>query len=98
LNVTHETTKYLLSFVKKRERLIRKTLLPGLFDDYLFDMVFSFFIIAILLECVGLWFIIDAYGLGFWKGFMSVAFLVLLDIFFAYLYHLRIRTICLAQT
>jgi hypothetical protein len=91
------TTRYLLLFVRKEEKEIGQTKFPGLFQDKHFDIMMSFFIIALVLECVGLWFIIDEIGLGFWRGLMSIAFLVLLDLLFAFLYHLKTRPICLRE-
>jgi len=87
------TTKNLLWYVNASRRLlIGAVSLPGLIKD---DSQIStvFFVISVFLELIGLQFIIAEIDLGFWKGLMGVSFLLLLDILFAFLFHIRIKTI-----
>ncbi len=89
-----QTTKTLIYFVNKKKSQIGTTPQPGLIQDTHFTVMTIFFMIAIVLEFVGLKFIIEAMGLGFWHGLMSVSFLIILDIVFAFLFHLKTKTIC----
>ncbi len=89
-----DTTKKFLYYVKKAEYRIGTTTMPGLLQDTGFDWLNVLFVIALVLEAIGLLFIIDEIGLGFWQGMMSVSFLIMLDIFFAFLLHLKTKTIC----
>ena len=89
-----QTTKTLIYYVNKKKSQIGSTPQPGLIQDTHFTIMVIFFLIAIVLEVVGLMFIIDAIALGFWHGFMGVSFLILLDILFAFLFHLKTKTIC----
>jgi hypothetical protein len=88
------TTKRLMYYVSKKKYQIGSTTMPGLVEDCYSDIMVSFFLVALVLEVVGLWFIIDAIGAGVAQGLMGVLFLVLLDILFAFLFHLKAKILC----
>jgi hypothetical protein len=89
-----QTTKTLIYYVNKKKSQIGSTPQQGLIQDEHFTFMLIFFVIALVLEVIGLMFIIDAIALGFWHGLMSVSFLIILDITFAFLFHLKTKTIC----
>lgn len=87
------TTKNLLWYVNTSRNLVIGTVnLPGLFQDNS-QISTLFFVIVVFLEVIGLQFIINATDMEFWQGLMGVSFLLLLDILFAFLFHLRVKTI-----
>lgn len=89
-----QTTKTLIYYVNKKKSQIGTTPQPGLIQDTHFTVMAIFFLIAIVLEVIGVMFIIDAMALGFWNGLMGVSFLIILDIALAFLFHLKTKTIC----
>ena len=88
------TTKSLIYYVNKKKYQIGTAALPGLIQDRHFDVIIVFFVIAVALEIVGLVFIVEQMDMEFSQGLMGVLFLIMLDILFAFLFHLKEKTIC----
>jgi hypothetical protein len=90
------TAKQLLLYVKKHPKTIGSTKLHGLVQDSYSDIATPFFYLAVVLELVGLWFIlVEIPSLGY--GLIGAIALFLLDILFALWYHQKTKTICICE-
>lgn len=90
-----ETTKRLLLYVNKKEKNIPGTNWPGLIEDTHYAAILIFTFIALVLEWVGLFFIIDAIGIETEEVFMAIAAFVLLDVLFALALHwVKVGPVC----
>jgi hypothetical protein len=90
------TAKQFLLYVKKHPKTIGSTKLHGLVQDSYSDIATPFFILAVVLELVGLWFILVEIP-SFGYGLVGAVALFLLDILFALWYHQKTKTICLCE-
>jgi hypothetical protein len=92
-----QTTKNFLLYVKKQGKVIGHAKFSGFIQDKYFDVIMALFVFAMTLETVGVMYIIGEMDMSILAGVGAVSFLILLDVAFAFVFHLKTKVICLCE-